>query len=122
MLLDALDKAGVIDILLPVLDELVVNLKDRVYDEVFQDTFVTMPGIWDLVALEDYEDAKAYLLDPEADAQLIARIDDYHYQVQAKLPELFRAAMAKGMKINIVSHYNLQGVPLTPSYREQMIT
>ena len=119
VLLDALDKAGVIDILLPVLDELVVNLKDRVYDEVFQDTFVTMPGIWDLVALEDYEDAKAYLLDPEADAQLIARIDDYHYQVQAKLPELFRAAMAKGMKINIVSHYNLQGVPLTPSYREQ---
>ena len=122
VLLDALDKAGVIDILLPVLDELVVNLKDRVYDEVFQDTFVTMPGIWDLVALEDYEDAKAYLLDPEADAQLIARIDDYHYQVQAKLPELFRAAMAKGMKINIVSHYNLQGVPLTPSYRNKMIT
>ena len=119
VLLDALDKAGVIDILLPVLDELVVNLKDRVYDEVFQDTFVTMPGIWDLVALEDYEDAKEYLLYPEADAQLIARIDDYHYQVQAKLPELFRAAMAKGMKINIVSHYNLQGVPLTPSYREQ---
>lgn len=63
LLLDALDQAGVIDILLPVLDELVANLKGRVYDEVFQDTFVTMPGIWDLIALEDYEEAKAYLLD-----------------------------------------------------------
>lgn len=119
LLLDALDQAGVIDILLPVLDELVANLKGRVYDEVFQDTFVTMPGIWDLIALEDYEEAKAYLLDEKTDAQLIARIDAYHYQVQAKLPELFRAAMETGTKINVVSHYNLQGVPLTPSYREQ---
>lgn len=119
VLLDALDKAGVMNVLLPVLDELVANLKDRVYDEVFQDTFVTMPGIWDLVALEDYEAAKAYLLDPKEDAQLIARIDGYHYRVQAKLPELFRAAMETGTKINVVSHYNLQGVPLTPSYREQ---
>lgn len=119
VLLDALDQAGIIDVLLPVLDELVAHLKDRVYDEVFQDTFVTMPGIWDLIALEDYEDAKAYLLDPEEDAQLIARIDAYHYGVQEKLPELFRAAMEQGTKINVVSHYNLQGVPLTPSYREQ---
>lgn len=119
VLLDALDQAGIIDVLLPVLDELVAHLKDRVYDEVFQDTFVTMPGIWDLIALEDYENAKAYLLDPEEDAQLIARIDAYHYQVQEKLPELFRAAMEQGTKINVVSHYNLQGVPLTPSYREQ---
>lgn len=39
--------------------------------------------------------------------------------MQAKLPELFRAAMETGTKINVVSHYNLQGVPLTPSYREQ---
>ena len=99
--------------------KLVANLKGRVYDEVFQDTFVTMPGIWDLIALEDYEEAKAYLLDEKTDAQLIARIDAYHYQVQAKLPELFRAAMETGTKINVVSHYNLQGVPLTPSYREQ---
>lgn len=119
VLLDALDGAGIIDILLPVLDELVVNLKDRVYDEVFQDTFVTMPGIWGLVALDDYEAAKAYLLDPKEDAQFIACLDAYHYGVQAKLPDLFRAAMESGTKINVVSHYNMQGVPLTPSYREQ---
>ena len=59
------------------------------------------------------------MLDEKTDAQLIARIDAYHYQVQEKLPELFRAAMETGTKINVVSHYNLQGVPLTPSYREQ---
>lgn len=118
-LLDALDQAGIIDTLLPVLDELVAHLKGRVYDEVFQDTFVTMPGIWALVALEDYVDAKAWLLDPQEDAQLIARLDAYHYNVQAKLPELFREAMKGGTRIHVVSHYNLQGVPLTPSWREQ---
>lgn len=118
-LLDALDQAGIIDALLPVLDELVAHLKGRVYDEVFQDTFVTMPGIWALVALEDYEDAKAWLLDPQEDAQLIARLDAYHDNVQAKLPELFREAMKGGTRIHVVSHYNLQGVPLTPSCREQ---
>lgn len=119
LLLDALDQAGIFDVLMPVLDGIVANLKDRVYDEVFQDTFVTMPGMWDLIALKDYEQAKAYLLDPVEDAQLIARADAYHYQVQAKLPELLREAMANGVHISVVSHYGLQGVPITPSYREQ---
>lgn len=119
VLLDALDKAGILDTLMPVLDGIVEHLKDRVYDEVFQDTFVTMPGIWGLVTQKDYEEAKAYLLDPEEDAQLIARADAYHYGVQAKLPELLRQAMGSGVHVNVVSHYNLQGVPITPSYREQ---
>lgn len=118
-LFDALDKAGVFDILVNFADSLFANLKDRMYDEVFKDTFFTMPGIWDLIALEDYEDAKAYLLDPETDAQLIERIDSYHYNVQAKLPELFEEAMENGVKVNVVSHYNMQGVPITPSYNEQ---
>ena len=118
-LFDALDKAGVFDVLVNFADSLFANLKDRMYDEVFKDTFFTMPGIWDLIALEDYEDAKAYLLDPETDAQLIDRIDSYHYNVQAKLPELLEEAMENGVKVNVVSHYNMQGVPITPSYNEQ---
>ena len=119
ILFDALDKAGVFDILVNFADSLFANLQDRIYDEVFQDTFITMPGIWDLIALEDYEDAKAYLLDPRTDAALIARIDNYHYNVQAKLPELLEEAMENGVKVNVVSHYNMQGVPITPSYNEQ---
>lgn len=119
ILFDALDKAGVFDILVNFADSLFANLQDRIYDEVFQDTFITMPGIWDLIALEDYEDAKAYLLDPRTDANLIARVDNYHYNVQAKLPELLEEAMENGVKVNVVSHYNMQGVPITPSYNEQ---
>ncbi len=119
ILFDALDEAGVFDILVNFADSLFANLQDRIYDEVFRDTFITMPGIWDLIALEDYEDAKAYLLDPSTDAALIARIDDYHYNVQAKLPELLSEAMENGVKVNVVSHYNMQGVPITPSYNEQ---
>ena len=119
ILFDALDKAGVFDILVNFADSLFANLQDRIYDEVFQDTFITMPGIWDLIALEDYEDAKAYLLDARTDAALITKIDDYHYNVQAKLPELLSEAMENGVKVNVVSHYNMQGVPITPSYNEQ---
>lgn len=119
ILFDALDKAGVFDILVNFADSLFANLQERIYDEVFQDTFITMPGIWDLIALEDYEDAKAYLLDPRTDANLIARVDNYHYNVQAKLPELLKEAMENGVKVNVVSHYNMQGVPITPSYNEQ---
>lgn len=119
ILFDALDKAGVFDILVNFADSLFANLQDRIYDEVFQDTFITMPGIWDLIALEDYEDAKAYLLDARTDAALITKIDDYHYNVQAKLPELLSEATENGVKVNVVSHYNMQGVPITPSYNEQ---
>ena len=39
---------------------------------------------------------------------------ELHSQAVYALPELFRAAMETGTKINVVSHYNLQGVPLTP--------
>ena len=45
--------------------------------------------------------AKAYLLDEKTDAQLIARIDAYHYQVQEKLPELFRAAMRMNPQLSL---------------------
>lgn len=118
LFIEALDKGGVFDVLLPVADDLILNLKDRVYEEVFRETFVSMPGIWALIALEDYDSAKAYLLDPVKDAQFIKRADAYHYGVQAKLPELLSEAKANGVKVNVVSHYNLQGVPVTPSYRE----
>lgn len=118
-LFDALDKAGIFDILVNFADSLIYNLKGRVYDEVFQDTFITMPSMWDLIALEDYENAKDYLLSSDTDAALIYKADSYHYAVQTKLPQLFREAMENGTKVNIVSHYNMQGVPVTPSYKEQ---
>lgn len=117
VLLAALDNAGVLDGIISVADKYLATQKDRVYEEVFRDTFVTLTAFWDLVPLSYYENAKAYLLDSERDSQLIKRADDYHYNVQAKFPEIVKKAQKNGMMFSVVSHYNMQAIPVTPAYK-----
>lgn len=117
ILLTALDKAGVLDGVISIADKYLATQKERVYEEVFRDTFLTLTSFWDLVPLSYYEQAKAYLLDDERDAQLISRTDAYHYEVQAKFPEILKKAQANGMMYSCVSHYNMQAIPATPAYK-----
>lgn len=117
VLLTALENAGVLEELIDVADTYLATQKDRVYEEVFCDTFVTLTSFWDLVPLSYYEQAKDYLLDSERDAQLIRRADTYHYEVQAKFPEIIKKAQSNGMLYSVVSHYNMQAIPVTPAYK-----
>lgn len=117
IVLPALDKAGVLDAALSLADKYLETQKGRLYEEVFRGTFVTLPAFWNLVPLSYYEDAKAYLLDEERDAQLIARSDAYHYGVQANWPKMLKEAQDNGMLFSVVSHYNMQAIAASPAYR-----
>ena len=54
----ALDDIGVWSTLLALIDPIVENLIDRVYDEALIPIFGTLPGIWSFVPHEYYEEAK----------------------------------------------------------------
>lgn len=117
-LIEMLDAGGVWDDLLGVADNVVVNLKDRVFDEALIPIFSTMPGIWSFVPDEYYESAKAFMkLDETNNAVLLGKLDRYHYGVQQKAGELLRNAQADGTNIYIIAGYNMQRTPLVTAYK-----
>ena len=113
LLITVLDKIGVVDLLLKLVDKLLFELTDRVYDEVLIETFGNMPGVWSLIPDAYYEGAKSTMLDTQKNAALIEKIDYYHYEVQSKAKELLQDAMDKGVTVALISNYNLYGCPLT---------
>ena len=118
-LIEALDMAGVWDSLLVIADDLILNLKDRVFNECLIPIFGTLPGIWSFVPDEYYESGKEFMqLDPVENAQLIAKLDFYHYEVQSKCAELIALAKANGTTMYNVLGYDMQRTPLVTAYRE----
>lgn len=115
-LLEALNAAGVLDGLVNIADDLVLHLKDRVYNECLIPIFSTLPGIWSFVPDEYYEAAKSYMkLDPDTQSGLIKKLDFYHYEVQSKAKELFESAK-KTTNLYILAGYNMQRTPLVTAY------
>lgn len=117
ILIEMLDEAGHWDALLNIADDLILNLKDRVFEESLIPIFGTLPGIWSFVPDEYYEGAKEFMqLDEETQSVLIEKLDYYHYEVQSKAEELLTGAKADGTNLYIVVGYNMQRTPLVPTY------
>jgi pimeloyl-ACP methyl ester carboxylesterase len=112
-----LDEMGLFDLILPVIDELIENVGARFYDEILCNSFGNMPGIWALVADKDFESAKESMLDSDVKQKLIERIDYYHYNVQQKAQEILKNTLQESCFISIVSQYNMQGLPVNVSYK-----
>ncbi len=113
MITEILNKTGIMDSVVDFVNKLMQAQLDDVYSEIIDETFGHMPGMWALVADDYYEDAKSIMLDPVKNAKLIERLDDYHYNVQAKAEDIISAAEALGCEVYIVSQYNMQGLPIS---------
>ena len=117
LLLEMLTTAGLLDEIIEIGDDLILNLKDRVFNECLIPIFATMPGIWSFVPHEYYEEAKIFMqLDPVKNAKLIERIDFYHYEVQQSAEELITESKANGTTFYNVVGYNMQRTPLVSAY------
>lgn len=113
LMITALDILGIVDIIISVVDELLLQLTDRVYGEMLIETFGYMPGVWSLVPDEYYESAKSTMLDDEKNSVLIGKIDYYHDEVQGKAKQILQRAIDNGVSIALISNYNLYGCPIT---------
>ncbi len=117
-LIEMLEAGGVWRDLVGLADKLVLNLKDRVFDEALIPIFGTMPGIWSFVPDEYYESAKTFMkLNEETHGVLLEKLDFYHYDVQCSAEELLKGAQANGTTIYIVAGYNMQRTPLVEAYK-----
>ena len=100
----------------PALDAQFVN----VFNEFLRPTFAQMPGLWSFVSDQYYERAKAFSFgsDPKY-AELIRKIDRYHYDVQVHLTELLTEAQENGMKLAIISGFGISSMPLSREHTMQ---
>lgn len=112
MLAIAADAAGLGDFAENVCADILNNLKDEIYDGILKKIFGTMPGVFDLCAASDYENAKAFMLDSDKNAKFISRCDEYIYSVQSNAKTLLENAAESGSGIYIVCQYGLQGLPV----------
>ncbi len=100
-----------------------VDLVNRIYNAVKDDLFAKlMKGYWAIMPCfvstvnENYEAYKEYIFAEEGDAEkyanIIAELDDFHYNVQVNLNELLLEANAKGVSVNAFVEYGSQQYPL----------
>ena len=102
----------IINPLADILDKLFDNIGEDIYDDSLKATIGWIPGVWTFVPYDEYDEAKAYILDEDINAKLIEKIDRYQYNVAPYTKQLLDEAMANGMKLCIVSHYGKAATPV----------
>ena len=119
-LLTALEKTGIIPGAVSLLTNVIDNCIDDVYAARTGKIFGTIPGLWALVADDDYEAAKEALLPSiEGSENFEKIIDHYHYDVQCHNKDIIDGFMAQGGKFCIVVKYGSQIAPAGQDYNNQ---
>lgn len=110
-----LNKIGVLPKLIKDLGIALEKEFDTLYDNCFRPIFGTSPGVWTFVPDEYYAGAKENMFGAEKEkyAGLIAKIDNYHYNVQNKLETVLENAKKDGAAIVICAGYNISSIPIT---------
>ncbi|MGI6746370.1 MAG: hypothetical protein BWY46_00779 [Firmicutes bacterium ADurb.Bin300] len=114
--IEALDISGIWDTLLLTADFFIDKLGEKVLNEAVIPIFTSMPGLWSFVSDLYFEQAKDAVINPETQAGMLSKINDYHYNVQNKAAEILNSARADGVCIYIIAGYDMQRTPLVPSY------
>ncbi|MBR3835340.1 MAG: hypothetical protein IKJ69_00960 [Clostridia bacterium] len=87
----------------------------KIVPRLLRSMYANFPAYWAMVSDEDYEKAKEtvfYGTDTEQYANFIKVIDNYHYNVQVKLPELWKGFEARGINMSNVTKYGYQVLPV----------
>ncbi len=116
VIIDLLKNSGILGSLIGVVNKVVDNCVGRVFDELLVPVFRANCGIWSFVPDEYYADAKVYMLGDNPNAELEARIDYYHYNVQGKADEILNGVLESGIPVMIVAAWDVQRTPLVPTW------
>lgn len=95
------------------IDESLIELNDRIYDELMIDSMGKFPGWWALVPDEYYDSGKDIFFDGKIPASFETLIDSYHYNVQRNAKEIMQSATENGTEIYVLASYGFVGAPYT---------
>ncbi len=103
----------------------VKNVYDRVKDDVVPRlllaTYATFPSYWSMIDDDYYEAAKKCVFSGREDeyAGFIAKIDNYHYNIQTKAASIIKELEAEdSLELSVVCKYGLQQVPVSKEFDE----
>ncbi|MBQ7546527.1 MAG: hypothetical protein IJT41_06160 [Clostridia bacterium] len=111
-----LRKTGGLDIAAWAVNNVYRQIVYKVIPPVVGETYGTFPGYWSMVADRDYEKAKSIVFhdkNPDEWANFLRIIDNYHYNVQVKTPELFAHYRDMGIGLANIVKYGYQTIPVT---------
>lgn len=111
-----LRKTGGLDIAAWAVNNVYRQIYLKVVPPILSETYGTFPGWWSMVADRDYEKAKQtvfYGADMNKWQGFLDILDNYHYNVQTRTPELFAHYRAKGISLANVVKYGYQTIPVT---------
>ena len=104
-----LNKTNILDAVCLMFNKTYQNIYMDIIPRLVGETFATMPGYWSMVEDEYYEKAKEVSLYSRGyteDSRLVRRIDDYHYNVQQKIGDIFeKMKTEKGITISNITKY-----------------
>lgn len=117
---DAIDKFGMFDWFLSSANNGIQNMKQYLFPRLTLAIFGTWPGHWAMISKDAFQKAKGTTLadTPENAAKyagLIQRVERYQDNVMSKFPQTLEACRQKGMRVAIISKYNLPLPPLSPN-------
>lgn len=111
-----LRKTGGLDVAAWAVNNVYRQIVYKIIPPIVGETYGTFPGYWSMVADRDYEKAKSIVFhdkDPDEWANFIRIIDNYHYNVQIKTPELFAHYREKRIGLANIVKYGYQSIPVT---------
>ena len=89
------------------------KVKEKVYPGLLMSSFGTFPGYWAMVDDAHYETAKslAGIANNPEYANLVALLDDYHYNVQNRQVEIIEGMKAQGASFSLIVKYGTEILP-----------
>ena len=106
-------KTGLLKVGCKLVNKIVVRYEDTVFDQMFIDTFGTLPGFWALVQPDEYETAKEFIFrdNTEKYAGLIEKTDRIQENNKNR-EQILASAVADGVNISFIASYGKGCVPV----------
>ncbi len=95
------------------IDDSLIELNDRIYDELMIDSMGKFPGWWALVPDEYYDSAKEIFFGGDIPENFEELIDSYHYNVQRNAEKIMKDTADKGTEVYVLASYGYVGAPYT---------
>lgn len=96
------------------INSIYLKVADQILPKLLLATYATMPCYWSMVSDEYYSAAKKFIFknDTKKYAGLIQKIDNYHNNVQKKLPSTLKNLKKQGVKVSVIAKYNVRLAPV----------
>ena len=95
------------------IDDSLIELNDRVYDELMLQSMGKFAGWWAMVPDEYYDSGKEIFFDGNIPESFEKLIDSYHYNVHRNAESIMKTARENGTEIYVIASYGYVGAPYT---------